>query len=209
MRQWLFRMVFPLLIRKMNNNKGRCMKLKIVAALMFSLALNAQADIKNEQHIIGGLLTRAGVKNQKPLSDSELRTLCEKGYTQAYFLYSGAPTKTVSCSKGEISYRSSGDFRKPENFNKILDNVERGLRTKEKTFVHCNNGAHASGYIAAVALKAFCGTSSESAVKYWDRTLSGYALQEPNRSKLMDRVRNYQPDGKYMLNAGQKSTFCN
>lgn len=84
------------------------------------------------------------------------------------------------------------------------------MHTGEKTFVHCNNGAHASGFVAAIALRTFCGISGDQAVRYWDKTLAGYDLQEPNRSGLMKRIRNYSPRSNLKLNEGQKSRFgCN
>ncbi len=184
------------------------MKFKILCAVLLSFCIqSAQAEIKNSQNLLGGMLTRAGVKNQKPLSQQELVSLCEQGYTKAFYLYSGAPTTQVSCSKGTIRYQSSGTFFSPENIDKTLDNIESGMRTREKTFVHCNNGAHASGFVAAIALRTFCGISGDQAVKYWDKTLKGYDLQEPNRPKLMSRIRNYQPRSNLKLNEGQRSAF--
>lgn len=179
----------------------------VFAVLMVCFASSAQAQVKNAQDLLGGLLTRAGVKGQKPLSHADLVQLCEQGYTEAYFLYGGAKTQVVHCSKGSIEYSSSGDFRQPGNLNKILDNVAEGLRSRERTFVHCNNGAHASGFVGAIALRTFCGISGERAVQYWDATLSGYPLQEPNRSKLMKRIRDYKPRADLELNEGQKSAL--
>ncbi|MBO9667900.1 MAG: hypothetical protein J7501_13945 [Bdellovibrio sp.] len=183
------------------------MTLKKIMILALSLfALSAQAEIKNEQRVLGGLLARGGVKNRQPLSTSDLRGLCERGFTHAYTLYGGAH-QTVECSRGTIEYRGSKDFRTPEEMNRILENIQTGLSTKEHTFVHCNNGAHASGFAAAIVLRTFCGLSADEAINYWDKTLNGYALQEPNRSNLMKRIRNYPVRTDLELNAGQKQAF--
>ncbi len=155
---------------------------------------------------MGGLLVRAGVKMQKPLSDSELAGLCEQGVTNAYVLYGGA-NKKLNCSRGTIHYRGSTDFRTPSDMDRIIDDIRSGFTSKDKTFVHCNNGAHASGYVAAVVLRTFCGMTADSAVDYWQKTLGGYPLQEPNRSRLMIRLRNYPIRQDIELNAHEKASF--
>lgn len=181
------------------------LKKMIIVSLSF-FALAAQAKIKNEQGVLDGLLVRAGVKNRLPLSDADLKSLCERGFTNAYKLY-GSADHSVQCSKGTIVYHGSKDFRTPVEMNRILENVKDGLTTKEKTFVHCNNGAHASGFAAAIVLRTFCGTSAEKAIEYWGKTLNGYALQEPNKSNLMKRIQNYPVRTELELDAGQKQAF--
>jgi hypothetical protein len=180
------------------------MKSKLIVILsLWAFASSAQAELKNVQHILGGLLTRAGVKNQKPLDAQELNTLCEAGYTQAYFFYSGAGDQKINCSGGKsIHYRSMAQGTAKDL---IIENVTKGLTTGEKTFIHCNNGAHATGYASAVALRQFCGLSAEQAVKYWNDSLGGYPLQEPNRGKVHNTIRAFTP--KMNLNEAQKAAL--
>ncbi|MFS4460538.1 hypothetical protein [Bdellovibrio sp. HCB2-146] len=183
------------------------MKIRNLMLLTLSfVSLTSHAEIKNEQKILNGLLSRGGVIQRKPLSNADLMSLCERGFTQAYTLYGGA-NKTVECSRGTIRYRGSKDFRAPADMNRILEAIHASFTSKEKTFVHCNNGAHASGYVAAIALRTFCGISAEKAISYWDRTLNGYPLQEPNRTNLMNRIRKYQIRAELELNAGQKQAY--
>jgi len=183
------------------------MRLKKLMLLMLSfVAFSAHAEIKNEQKLLDGLLSRGGVKNRQPLSNADLKELCERGFTKAYTLYGGA-NRTVECSKGTIEYRGSKDFRSPKDMNRILENIHASFTSKEHTFVHCNNGAHASGFVAAIALRTFCGMTADKAIAYWGRTLNGYPLQEPNRSNLMRRIREYPVRQDLELNAGQKESF--
>lgn len=183
------------------------MRLKKLMLLIVSfVSLSAHAEIKNEQKILDGLLSRGGTMRRQPLNQNDLKNLCERGFTKAFTLYGGA-NKTVECSRGTIVYRGSKDFRSASDMNRILENIHAGLTSKEKTFVHCNNGAHASGFVAAIALRTFCGISADKAISYWDRTLNGYPLQEPNRSNLMKRIRNYQVREDLELNAGQKQSY--
>lgn len=174
------------------------MKLKVFFLLVFSLMVcDAHAELKNVQHVLGGLLTRAGVKNQQPLNRQELTELCEQGYTNAYFLYRGAPNMTVECSRGSIHYRSGS------NVDEILGNVAQGLNSGEKTFVHCNNGAHASGLQAALALRQFCGVSGAEAFRYWQNNLGGYPLAEPYLSAIRRRIMNFSPRQSMAVAPGQ------
>lgn len=183
------------------------MNLKKVILLTLSfVAVTAQAEIKNEQKLLGNLLSRGGVMKRQPLSQADLKGLCERGFTNAYTLYGGA-NKTVTCSRGTIQYHGSKDFRTQSDMNRILEDIHQGLTTKEQTFVHCHNGAHASGFVAAIALRTFCGISAEKAISYWDRTLNGYALQEPNRSSLMKRIANYPVRAELELNSAQKQAY--
>lgn len=182
------------------------MKNKILFSILCLLFTDiALAGIKNEQQLFGGVLTRAGVTGRQPLNRQEMQSLCEKGYTEGFFMYGGAGSQVVSCSKGTFRYQSPGDFRSPENVNRILENIHKGFTTGERTFVHCNNGAHATGFIASLALRTFCGISGEEAVQYWDRSLGGYPLQEPNRSGLMKRLRNYPVRQDLELSAADKA----
>lgn len=180
--------------------------ISLLASSSVLVALSAHAEIKNEQKLLDGLLSRGGVKNRQPLSNADLKELCERGFTKAYTLY-GSANRNVECSRGTIQYRGSKDFRNPADMNRILENIHASLTTKENTFVHCNNGAHASGFVAAIALRTFCGMSADKAIAYWGRTLNGYPLQEPNRSNLMKRIRNYPVRQDLELNAGQKQSF--
>lgn len=182
--------------------------MKLIVALVITvLPFTTEARIKNSQEVLGGLLTRAGVANMKPLDQQELQMLCEQGYTEAFFLYGGAADIQVSCSRGALRYRSAGDYRAPENIDLILNNINSGLRTREKTFIHCYNGAHASGFVAGVVLRTFCGISGDEAANYWNRTLGGYPLQEPNRSKLLNRLRNYLVRNELELSRADKARF--
>ena len=182
------------------------MKNKLLMILsVLAFVSSAQAELKNVQHILGGLITRAGVKNQKPLNAQELNQLCEAGYTNAYFFYSGAGDQRISCSGGKsIHYRSLNQNAAKDL---VIANVAQGLTTGEKTFIHCNNGAHATGYVAAVALRQFCGLSGEQAVNYWNSSLGGYPLQEPNRSAVHNRIRSFSPSADMQLNNAQRAAL--
>lgn len=159
--------------------------LPLFAALLFTSGLAHAGPIKNAQNILGGVLTRAGVSGQTQLSDSQLADLCEKGYSQAFYLYSGASPRSVSCSKGRISYRSVSWL----NPAPIMQAVSAGLQGGGRVFVHCNNGAHASGYVGAVALRQFCRYTSDEAMAYWHKT-NTYGIP-PGIGRIKKEVSSY------------------
>lgn len=139
----------------------------LLALLLLSQSDFAHAGpVKNQQSVLGGVLVRAGVSGQAQLSNEQLSDLCEKGFSQAFFLYSGATPRSVSCSRGKIAYRSVSWL----NPAPVLQAINAGLQGGGRVFVHCNNGAHASGFIAAIALRQFCRYSGDEAMAYWSRT---------------------------------------
>ena len=176
-----------------------------VAALAISFATEAQAQIKNAQSVLGGTLTRAGNKGMRPLDDSQLAQLCEQGYNDAFFLYTGAPDHSVSCSRGSIHY-SSQSMNSPAP---ILAAVYRNSSVGAKTFVHCYNGAHASGYIAALALRQFCGVNGGQAFDYWQRALNGFALPPASVNFVRNKLQTFVPNGSMQLTPAQQAQLCN
>lgn len=171
------------------------MKLTLsLAAMILSLAATSMTahagNIKNAQDVLGGFLTRAGVEKQEQLSDSQLVDLCEQGYYRAYFLYSGAKARTIKCSSGEIKYSS---VHWTNNDTDILEAISYGMDSGQRVFVHCNNGAHASGYIAALALRQFCGYSSSKAFSYWEGHVGIYGKTPPARDKIQKRLKAFEP----------------
>ena len=165
----------------------------------------AAAQIKNQQSVLGGALVRAGNKGMLQLNDLQLVDLCEQGYSSAYFVYTGATARTVSCSRGTISYRSQSSSDPMPILASVLD----GVRTGTKTFVHCYNGAHASGIVAAVALRQFCGYAGDAAFDYWKGSMGGYALPEANILKIRSRIYGFVPDPNLYLTAQEQAQFCN
>lgn len=172
--------------------------------VVIAMAFSAQAQIKNESSVLAGHLTRAGNKGMKELNDTQLTALCEQGYANAYFMYSGARARTVHCSAGSISYKSLG----LKNAKVIISQISENLQTGAKTFVHCYNGAHASGLVAALSLRQFCGYSDDQAFAYWKSKLGGYPLQESNVRAVRATLRNFSPDASLSLTAEQQAEIC-
>lgn len=184
------------------------MRLQLFFALLLIIALQpsiAAAQIKNEQTILGGALTRAGNKGMLELNDSQLADLCEQGYGAAYFVYEGATPRTVACSRGSITYRSQSS----SDSGPILASVLNGMRSGTRVFVHCYNGAHASGIVAALALRQFCGLTGEAAFNYWTGSMGGYDLPAASIGKIQNRINGFVPDPNLSLTPEEQARFCN
>ena len=175
----------------------------ILLPLLFFVSAAQAGEIKNSQDLLGGLLTRAGNSKQQQLNDQQLKMLCEQGYTNAYFLYDGATARTVSCSKGTIKYSSQGT----KNVKPIIANIYDGVKSGHRTFVHCHNGAHASGIVAAMALREFCDYSGDKAFNYWVQKAKTNPLPEKNVGIIRGRLMNYQPFG-FDISASDKAALC-
>ena len=160
----------------------------ILALLLAQSGFAHAGEVKNQQTILGGVLTRAGVGGQSQLSDQQLQVLCEKGYSHAFFLYSGASPRTISCGRGRITYRSVSWL----NPAPVLQAINAGLQGGGKVFVHCNNGAHASGFTAAIALRQFCRYTADEAMAYWGKT-NTYGIP-PGIGRIRKEVSAFRPE---------------
>ena len=70
--------------------------------------------------------------------------------------------------------------------------------------VHCWNGLHSAGMIAAMALRQFCGVSGEDAANYWLATTS-HASAYPY---MVDHIREFRPLQGYSLTAEERRRVC-
>jgi hypothetical protein len=183
----------------------RAFALAFVFGSVLALTVSSHAGvIKNSQTLLSGTLTRAGNSNRAELNDGQLSALCEQGYTRAYFLYKGANARSITCSQGTINYRSQSI----NEMTPMLEEIYRGIKSGSKVFVHCNNGAHASGLVGAMALRQFCGYSAEAAFKYWNSHLAGYALQPENVAGIKRRISKFVPSANLKLTPAEQAQVC-
>lgn len=146
----------------------------------------AQAQaVKNETEVIPGKLSRAGTTNRKPYSDETLKGLCERGFTLAVYVYAKAATRTVSCSKGSITYVQQGGWTNP---SRVLALSEQEYNKGGRVMIHCWYGVHASNFLTAAHLNRFCGwTGDQAAAKFLRDAPAGISSKE--RNDLTSRLR--------------------
>lgn len=159
--------------------------------------------VRNLKTVLPGTLYRAGgAGGQTEISARGRKALCEAGFERAYYLYPQGFTgrKVVDCAgpKGTpntFEYVQANFVSIPDKLE-ILKDVKKHLEDAHAgpVLVHCWNGFHASGEIAAVALMQFCGFTPERAEAYWMKNQVG--------AKMISRIGNFNRDKKLAISKG-------
>ena len=162
--------------------------------------------IRDYREVMPGVLYRGGANNGRaPLNQGELAALCDAGMGTAYYLYStGFHGPTVThCSKGDLDYSYEGWEGKGRAI--IDQQIYNTIKSKGKpVFIHCWNGIHATGAVAATALMQFCGISAKQAVEYWKVGIAP-KLQYPS---VIHNIQSFQPNPKLELTPEEQVTYC-
>ena len=129
-------------------------------------------SLRDFRVVIPGILYRGGnsTGGANPLNINGLRTLCEKGFSQAVYMY---PDNFTNAPKPpcKLEYTTFGGGIKDRGLiHRYLSKVKDVIDGKQSgpLYIHCWNGWHASGEMAAYALMQFCGLNGDQAQAYWD-----------------------------------------
>ena len=162
--------------------------------------------IRDYREVMPGALYRGGANNGRgPLRKEQLNALCEAGFGTAIYLYKTgfSGPSTIQCSKGSMKYIYEG--WEGAGRTAVDQDIYDTIKSKGKpVFVHCWNGIHATGAVAATALMQFCGVSSQKAVEYWKVGVAP-KVQYPS---VIRNIENFQPNGKLQLTSEEKSQYC-
>lgn len=160
--------------------------------------------------VMPGVLDRAGgAGGLTQLTSTALQGLCESGFSLAVYAYATpfTPIAPIRCTNkltgqpNTLEYiagtASQAAFKSAvmNRIKQVVDDPSRG-----PVLVHCWNGFHASGEIAAVALRQFCGWDGADATEYWIRHAGGYPP--------ISRVRNFLPDPSISMSPKEKAALC-
>ena len=168
----------------------------------------AKYGVNNFKMVMPGVLYRGGGTGpQAPLTSDPLQALCNDGFEAAVYVYGkgwrGGP-RLVSCGNGRLTYVSKR-WDHPDKQHEIMQELYNIIQEGHGAmYVHCWYGMHASGYIAASALKQFCGLSDEKAVAYWNSNVP-QKLQYPN---VQAKVRAFKPYPELQIGAEQQARVC-
>jgi hypothetical protein len=163
--------------------------------------------------VLPGLLYRGGGPGgQRPLPMEALESLCEAGFSVAVYGY-----KEGYRDPGPIECRNklTGDentlryialnANTDEAKEIVLEHVYKSLKDASRgpIFVHCWNGYHASGELAAISLKQVCmkdwGTGTRAS-RYWHRHGNGAAM--------ISRVGRFAPSDNLELPQRYQDAIC-
>ena len=173
------------------------------------------ARVRDLKTVIDGVLYRGGSIGKKPLNESQLQSLCRNGVSHAVYLYDTnyVPTADVSCTMtngqpNTIKY-TMNRFLSPMEVRKVMQSIHESIEHGDRgsVFVHCWNGWHASGEIAAQALKQFCDYSDEQAAEYWKNNI-GDKQNLPKYGRVVERVKAFQPYPQFKISLKRQAEVC-
>ena len=181
--------------------------------------------VRNLRVVLHGVYYRGGANNKydrvsprdnmNPLPNKGLNNLCQQGFSEAVYLYSEnydtAPKKT-NCrlvndnTTTALAYDQKNAFT-AGNERILLEKIHNHIKGKVAgpIYAHCWNGWHASGFIAAAALKQFCGWSDAKAEDYWVRNTDGNL---EGMEGVRRRVRTFQPYNDLKITAAERDLIC-
>jgi hypothetical protein len=162
--------------------------------------------IRDYREVMSGVLYRGGADNGRaPLKQSQLNALCEAGFGTAVYLYRTgfSGPSTTRCSKGSLEYIYEGWQGKGRAV--VDQKIYNTIKTNGKpVFIHCWNGIHATGAVAATALMQFCDLPPRKAVEYWK---VGIAPRVQYPSVIRD-IESFQPSPRLQLTPQQQRQYC-
>ena len=155
-------------------------------------------------------------KNSNPLAKDGLNNLCVEGFSSSVYLYqsnwdSSLATTNCNCinnTKNQLDYYQLNYFNSDDIIKMLTLVYESALdKNKGPVYFHCWNGWHASGFIAALCLKQFCGFSSLEAVNYWDLCTDGTNIS-PRYNSIRQKIKDFIPLDFLILNDSIGNKIC-
>jgi hypothetical protein len=162
--------------------------------------------IRDFREVMPKALYRGGANNgHGPLTQDQLKALCKEDIGTAIYLYTTGfrGYSTTQCSKGNLDYIDEGweGAGRSAVHKKIYDTIKNHGKP---VFVHCWNGIHATGAIAATALIQFCNLSPQKAVEYWKVGVA----PKVQYSKVIQSILGFHPNPALALTSAEQSSYC-
>jgi hypothetical protein len=180
------------------------------------LARNAPGAVEGTSFfrpVMSGVLYRGGFqggdKSRTGLSSSQRESLCEKGFSKAFYADFGKHTDygTTFCGAGRILDYESARSSSPAPFIKavhsVIENPDKG-----PVFVHCMWGVHSSGALSAMALVQFCGWSEERAKQYWNEARNNAPCGGGCDKWIDAKFKHFKYDPALEISDAQRAAIC-
>ncbi len=155
---------------------------------------------------MANVLYRGGANNGRaPLNQGELNALCEDDIGTAIYLYNTgfSGPSTTNCSKGSLDYIY--ESWQGKGLAAVHQKIYDTIKNKGKPiFIHCWNGIHATGAVAATALIQFCNVSPQKAVQYWKVGVAP-RVQYPS---VIQSIMSFQPNPALQLTPEEQAQYC-
>jgi len=140
-------------------------------------------------------------KNQNPIPLDGMHGLCKEGFSNGVYLYRenfefsplGDTCDCIDSSYNQFQYQQLDYYDSSHVYQMLKMTHDAATRNDVgPVYLHCWNGWHASGYIAAVILRQFCEYSNWDAVNYWDLGTDG-ANTSPRYQTQRERIKDFTP----------------
>ena len=149
--------------------------------------------------------------NKNPLPIDGLNNLLENGFSKSVYLYKenfeSAPPYIVNKEKNDtLHYHQLGGNNRSE-MDSILMFTYNSIINKSvgPIYLHCWNGWHQSGFVAAVLLKQFCGFSTTKSLHYWEDCADNWTR---GYDRIRDSIRSFVPIDKYKISKELSDKIC-
>ena len=162
--------------------------------------------VRNMRPILHGIAYRGGANNiyhktnkrdnKNPLQKSSLENLGKEGFSRAIYLYNKNFTKRqVLNIEGHKLVYERKYYSTPDTIDYVLFIVKQNIESEKAgpIYLHCWNGWHASGMIAAVILMQFCDYTHKQAMDYWSLGTDRKETQGAKFSKIEKRINQFEP----------------
>lgn len=192
--------------------------LSMSEAAPLSFSKPAETDITQLQKlrevkpVLQNFLYRAGGPGGQVLLPSPaLNSLCKAGFSEAIYVYNdkspnNQPTQCadIQGKSNQTSYRMISFRDRKAIFTKVFEAV---TSNRGPVVVHCWNGWHASGEVAATALMQFCGWSGAEAAQYWEDNI-GDRGNIPKYGSIKKRIRDFKIFDELRLSPQIQTEVC-
>ena len=200
------------LLQKVTDNKGD--------------GFDALYGTRNFRPILHGVAYRGGANNfyhnerkrhnHNPLPDDGIRNLCQEGFSASVYLYrqnfeTAPPVDSCACISGGSNAMDyyQYDYNDQEHIYEALKLIyEAAINdTTGPVYLHCWNGWHASGLLAALSLRQFCGFDKWEAINYWDLGTDG-ANNSPRYQVIREMIKDFEPYPDLMITDELGNRIC-
>ncbi len=179
--------------------------------------------VRNFRVVLHGVYYRGGANNAyhrthkrsntNPLPNDGLTNLCQQGFKEAVYLYAenfSSSEKITTCKTqngeaNQLEYQqlSAFDGHEELHLKKIFQHIKGEVTGP--IYEHCWNGWHASGYIAAITLKQFCGYTDEQADAYWVRNTDG---NSSGMGSIRAKLKAFKPLANFKITSDESALIC-
>ena len=181
---------------------------------------------RNMRPILHGVAYRGGANNyyhktdkrnnHNPIPLDGMHGLCQEGFSKGIYLYRenfeesplGDTCNCIDSTLNRLEYEQRDYYDSLHVYDMLKSTYEAAtLPEVGPVYLHCWNGWHASGFIAAVILKQFCDYSDWDAVNYWDLGTDG-ANTSPRYQTQRERIKKFEPYPEFAISDSLKGCLC-